>query len=83
MQVGKTLHFEGTTLLIKKAGGEDFDVPIGCFYRAEIYESIGSCIQSNLTNIICKEDVGLYRDDSLDIFENISRSEIETRKSYH
>ena len=37
-------------------------------------------IQSKLTNIMKKEDVGLYRDDGLGIFKNISRPEIERKK---
>ena len=37
-------------------------------------------MQSKLTNIINKEYVGLYRDDGLGIFKNISRPEIERKK---
>ena len=37
-------------------------------------------MQSKLTSIINKEYVGLYRDDGLGIFKNISRPEIERKK---
>ena len=47
---------------------------MGCFELVETY------IQSKLTNIMNKEDVGLYRDDNLGIFKNISRPEIGRKK---
>ena len=80
MQTRKTLLFEGTAPWIKKSGAEDFDVPMGCFDGAEICELVGTYIQSKLTNIMGKEDVGLYRVDGLGIFRNISRLEIERKK---
>ena len=80
MQARKTLLFESTTPWIKKSGDEDFDVPMGCFDSAEICELVGTYIQSKSTNITNKEEVGLYRDDSLGIFKNISRPEIERKK---
>ena len=80
MQATKTFLFKGTTSWIKKSGDEDFDVPTRCFDGSEICELVGTYIQSNLTNIMNKEDVGLYRDDGLGIFKNISRPEIERKK---
>ena len=80
MQARKTLLFEGTTLWIKKSGDEDFDVTVGCFDGPEICKLVGTYIQSKLTNIMSKGDVGLYRDDGLGIFRNISRLEIERKK---
>ena len=79
-QPRKTLLFEGTTPWIKKGDDEDFDVPMGCFDLAEICRLVGTYIQSNLNNIMNKEDVGLYRDGSLGIFKNISRPKIERKK---
>ena len=75
-----SILFEGTTPWIKKSGNEDFDVPMGCFDGAEICELVWSYIQSKLTNITNKEDIELYRDDGLGIFQNISRPEIERKK---
>ena len=47
---------------IKKSDDEDFNAPMGCFDGAEICELVGTYILSKLTNIMNKEDVGLYRD---------------------
>ena len=80
MQARKTLLFEETRPWIKNSGDKDFNVPMGCFDGAEICELVGTFIQSNLTNIKNKEDVGLYRDDGLGIFKSISRPEIERKK---
>ena len=43
-------------------------------------ELVGTYTQSKLTNIMNKEDVGLYRYDGLGIFRNIARPEIERKK---
>ena len=43
-------------------------------------ELVGTYIKSKLTNIMNKDDVGLYRDEGLGIFKNISRPEIERKK---
>ena len=53
---------------------------MGCFDGSEICKLVGTYIQSKLANITSKVDVGLYRDDGLGIFKNISRSEIERKK---
>ena len=58
---------------LKKIGDKDFDVPMNCFDGAEICKLVGTYIQSKLTNIMGKEDVGLHPDDALSIFKNISR----------
>ena len=82
MQARKTLLFEGTTPWIKKDGDEDFDILKGCFDAAEICDLAGIYILSKLTNIMNKEDMGLYCNDGPGIFKNISRPEIERKKSY-
>ena len=51
-----------------------------CFDGAEICELVMTCVQSKLIYMMSKEDVGLYRHDSLGIFKNISRPEIEKKK---
>ena len=53
---------------------------MGCFNGAEICELVGTYIQSKLTNIMDKEGVGLYLDDGLGVFKNISRPETERKK---
>ena len=82
MQARKTLLFEGARPWIKKDGDEDFDILKGCFDGAEICDLAGIYILSKLTNIMNKEDMGLYCDDGPGIFKNISRPEIERKKSY-
>ena len=82
MQARKTLLFEGTRPWIKKSGNGDFDVPMGCFDAAEICNLVATYIKSQFTNIMNKEDMGLYCDDGPGIFKNISRPEIERKKSY-
>ena len=73
IQAKKILLFQGTAPWIKKNGDKDFDVPMYCFDGAEICKLVGTYIQSKLTNIMGKEDVGLHPDDALSIFKNISR----------
>ena len=53
---------------------------MSCFDGAEICELVATYIQSKLTNIMNKEDIGLYRDDRFGIFKNISGREIERKK---
>ena len=53
---------------------------MGCFDGAEICELVGTYIQSKLTKIMKKEDIGFYHDDGVGIFKNISRPEMETKK---
>ena len=60
-----------------------FDYHINIYIYIYIYiyiELVGTYIQSKLTNIMNKEDIGLYRDDGLGIFRNISRLEIVRKK---
>ena len=61
----------------KKSVDEDPDVPMGYFDGAERSGLVGNYIQSKLTNFMNKENVGLYGDDCLGIFKNISRPEIK------
>ena len=41
---------------------------------------VGMYILSKLTNVANRENIGLYRDDRLRIFQNIPKTEIETKK---
>ena len=68
MQPEKSLLFEGATTWIKKSGHKGFNVPMCFFEGAEICQLVGTYIQSQLTKIMNKEDVGLYRDDDVGIF---------------
>lgn len=48
----------------------DFDVTMGGYHGAVICELIGIYIIKKLTNIINKEGIDLYRDDSLSNLSN-------------
>ena len=56
------------------------DVPLGCFDGAEVSELLGSYMLIQLTHCVNKESIGLYRDDGLGVFPNISKPEIERKK---
>ena len=62
----------------KKKGNETlFDVTMGSFDGAEVCELVGLYILNTLSNEYGKEHIGLYRDDGLAVFKNISGSEAE------
>ena len=43
----------------------DEDVPMACCDDSEVCEIVGSCVLNLLSNILGKDFVSLYRDDSL------------------
>ena len=53
---------------------------MGCYDGAEIFELVGIFIVNKLSNIIDKNSIGLYPDDSLGVFDKLSGSRIEQRK---
>ena len=71
---GKTLFFHNNQPWDKKSGDPDFDVPMSCYDVAQ------DCDLNKLSNIINKYSIGLYRDDSLGIFDKLSEPQIEQRK---
>ena len=74
------LVFNNKNSLLKKSGNEEFDVPMGCFDGADVCELLGVYILHLLRTVMRKENVGLYRDDGLDIFRNSSCPEIERKR---
>ena len=80
MQSRKTLLFNNNEPWVKKTGEENFDVPMGCHHDAEVYELVETYIFNKLKNITNKENIGLYCDDRLGIFQNIPKTEIERKK---
>ena len=80
MQSRKTLLFNSNEPLVKKTGEENFDVPMGCDDGAEVCELVETYILNKLKNVTNKENIGLYRDDGLGIFQNIPKTEIERKK---
>ena len=80
MQSRKTLLFQDGKPWSKKDNACDFDVPMGSYDGAEICELIGAFMLSELSAILPKEEIGLYRDDGLGIMKRIGGPEIERRK---
>ena len=80
MQSRKTLFFHEETPWVKKEGNEDFDVPMGCYDGTEVCEVTGLYILYLLSDILHKNQLGLYGDDGLASVENRSGPEIERLK---
>ena len=80
MQSRKTLLFQNSEPWVKKLGNENFEVPMCCCDGAELFQLVGSFILNKLTSIFNKSDIGLYRDDGLGIFCDVSKSDIERKK---
>ena len=80
MHARKSLLFSDGEIWIKK-GDELFDVTMGSFDGAEICELVGLFLLFALMQQFGKECVGLYRDDGLAVFQNMSGPEADrTRK---
>ena len=75
----KTLHFHNNQPS-EKYGELDFDILIGCYDGAEVCELVGIFILNKLSNIICKNSIGLYRDNSLGVPWKIFEPQIEQIK---
>ena len=75
----KSLLFNGQHVWIKKEGGL-FDVTMGAFDGAEVCETVGNFLLYQLSKIYNKRHIGLYRDDGLAIFKNVSGSKAEKIK---
>ena len=54
-----------------------FDVPMGCFDEAEVFELVGTFILNNLKNVFQNNT---YRDDELAVIKASSGPEIERLK---
>ena len=59
MQTRKTLLFQNAEPWVKKSGIKDFDVPMGCYDGAEVFESVGSYMLNQLKHDVSKESIGL------------------------
>ena len=67
----KSLLFGKNREWVKRGHGL-FDVTMGCFDGAEVCELVGAFALSQLTKIFNKQEVGLYRDDGLAVFRDVS-----------
>ena len=55
----------------------EFDVMMGSYYRGELCELVDLYLADLLTKDFGKQNIGLYRDDGLSCFENISGPDSE------
>ena len=75
----KSLLFNDQHVWIKKEGGL-FDVTMGVFDGAEVCEAVGNFLLYQLSKNYNKKHIGLYRDDGLAVFKNVSGSKAEKIK---
>ena len=52
---------------------------MGSYDGAEVCELVGLFILNDLCNIYGKENIGLYRDDGLAVFKNITKTVIAVK----
>ena len=69
--------FYGDEAWKKKDTDTTFDVTMGSYDGADLCELIGIYIQSLLTNILSKDNMGLYRDDGLFILHKRNRQQTD------
>ena len=69
--------FYGNEAWKKKDADTTFDVMMGSYDGAELCKLIGIYIQSLLTNILSKDNMGLYRDDGLFILRKINKQQTD------
>ena len=55
---------------VKRSGNEEFDVPMGLYYGAEVCELVGCFLWNKLSHVMDKRFVALYRDDGLGVLRN-------------
>ena len=75
----KSLLFDETSTWVKK-DNPDFDVTMGSYDGAEVCELVRLYLLNLLTNEFGKHNIGLYRDDGLSCFQNISGPYLEKIK---
>ena len=80
MHSRKSLLFDNGTAWVKKDNESMFDVTMGSYDGAEVCELVGLFILNILCNKYGKENIGLYRDDGLALFNNITGTQAERIK---
>ena len=78
MHARKSLLFDKTKPWVKKNSNGSFDVTMGSNDGAEICELVGIFMLHKLAKKYGKENIGLYRDDGLAAFKNITGSKSES-----
>ena len=78
----KSLLFSKDGTWVKKSGNELFDVTMGSFDGAEVCELVGLYLLDKLSELLGKDNVGLYRDDGLAAVKSTSGPVLDkTRKN--
>ena len=80
MHSRKSLLFDNGTAWIKKDNDNMFDVTMGSHDGAEVCELVGLFILNNLCDRYGKNNIGLYRDNGLAVFRNITGPQAERIK---
>ena len=76
----KSLLFDKDIPWEKKESQNMFDVTMGSYDGAEVCELVGLLILHKLGNLYQANDIGLYRDDGLSVFNNVNGSQAERIK---
>ena len=63
-----------------KREGKLFDVTMGAYNGAEVCELVGIFMLNKISEKYDENNIGLYRDDGLAVFKNISGPELELIK---
>ena len=83
MHSRKTLLFDKNEPWVKRGDSPMFDVAMGCYDGAEVCELVGMYILQKLISEFPEGDIGLYIDDGLACFKNMSaRAGDKARKSF-
>ena len=67
MQARKRLLFHEGVPWLEQSLNYDFDVPMGSYDGAEVCELVDTFLLNNLSQVIYKSIVGLYRDDGVSL----------------
>ena len=76
-QARKSLLFTEGNIWMKKGENALFDVTMGSHDGAEISELVGIYLLGKLSNIIDRNNIGLYRDDGLCVTENANGPKLD------
>ena len=80
MHSRKTLLFNNNEPWVKKGDSPMFDVAMGSYDGAEVCELVGLYILYKLTSTYPNGNIGLYRDDGLAVFKNMSTRSFDKRR---
>ena len=80
LQARKTLLFHDDIPWVKHSGNEEFDVSMFSYDAAEVCKLVGCFLLHNLSHVMNKGFVGLYRDENLGVSRNYSGPASERKR---